>query len=240
MTDKEKADLAKKYGSSDDQKVRDGIEKKVIEHVVHIEGEPKGKDEEKEHLKNVVASLAQKQFEDYRRQLSEKTTDEELKSDILSVESPDELTYFEGLIEGRKSSSGGKPSASPTGKVHQEHIDSLSPKTDDWENGQEMVDGIYDKIESETFLKNRGEKYDVEGLTRAEQMADKLLESSITGMRARKHLMQLEGSGVGFCNNCGKTYVGGESDPCPYCGAKRGKAPESTRGIGTPYKGRWA
>lgn len=101
MTDAERVALEKKYGASnsDDEKVKQQIERKVVEHVVKFDDLPK-KDEEKQHIKNMLESLSLKAFEDERQRIADSVKDnDELKEDILACDSPDQLPYFQGRVD---------------------------------------------------------------------------------------------------------------------------------------------
>jgi len=214
--------------------------KKAQDELLSMQSKMTVKDQELKQKQDILQSLALKEFEEkkgilvdtVRKSLGDEKADEvsdmlQSGEDIDRVERMltivgDSIKTTQTAQTGQQPQTPKKPTSTPAGKISADFVPSLSKSdVDEWDSVEEMVNDIYDNLETQLFLKERplkGMSYDDAKLKKYQSMATKLLQSVLLGEKSRGGK---EGTPtkiqVTQCLQCGKVLVAGERK-CPNCG----------------------
>lgn len=200
--------------------------KRIISQILDDDENPeleKVKDE-LEIEKAKTTALALKEFEEQKSALLETIKDDEKREEVSElIQSGADLERVKATIDIIQSglSYGLSQHETQQKKKPSGQAKMWSPSNADvqtWDSVESMVNEIYDNLEIELFKKEMSKNYDVKKLKHYQNLADRLMNSMITGMRNR------ESTNIGKftimqCKACGKIVTGGES-VCPVCNKK--------------------
>lgn len=197
--------------------------KKIVSTIVDSDENPEIEDlkDKLEVEKAKTTILALKKFEEEKQALLETITDKDKREEVSElIQSGEDLERVRTTMQIIQS--GIQYGLSPHDETPKKKFVGQaklygSPSNKDvqtWDSVEEMVNDVYDQLESEMFKEAMGVPYDKAKMRKYRSMADKLLSSLITGVRRRGvgsdkfHIQQ--------CRNCGKVLTEHETK-CPNC-----------------------
>jgi len=184
--------------SSEDQKptkdedVKTMIEKKVIEHVVRIEGEKKDDQTKNNQLKALSLKLLENERDSLSRE-AERLGDSALSKEIGELgNDPETIEYYRGKVEMLEELKPSKPTGSPKGKMGIDYVPSLSGQSsspyDSANTTQELISKIYDDYEIQLWNRTHNVKEFDENLFKdLDQRRNRILSSLREGELLRTH-----------------------------------------------------